>query len=118
MWIEWRRLERTGLRRLQDSYVPLFERTRQFRIYEASVIPSLFQTVEYATARMRRIVDFSGIPDDVEEAVKARIDRQRVVHTGDHTFAVVLEEAALYARIGDTEMMAALVRNPGTPADA
>jgi transcriptional regulator with XRE-family HTH domain len=106
MWVEWRRLERTGLRRLQDSYAPLFERTRQFRIYEAGVIPGLFQTAEYATARMRRIVEFTGIPDDVESAVQARMDRQRVVYSGDHTFAVVLEEAALYARIGDTEMMA------------
>jgi transcriptional regulator with XRE-family HTH domain len=107
MWVEWRRLERTGLRRLQEAYLPLFDRTRQFRIYEVSVIPSLFQTVEYATARMRRIVDFSGIPDDVEHAVRARMDRQRVVNSGDRTFAVVLEEAALYARIGDTRMMAA-----------
>lgn len=106
MWVEWRRLESTGLRRLQDSYVPLFERTRQFRIYEAGVIPGLLQTVEYATARMRRIMEFSGIPDDVEQAVQSRMDRQRVIYAGDHTFAVVLEEAALYARIGDTEMMA------------
>lgn len=106
MWVEWRRLESTGMRRLQDSYVPLFERTRQFRIYEAGVIPGLFQTVEYATARMRRIIEFSGIPDDLEQAVQARMDRQSVVHSGDHTFAVVLEEAALYSRIGDREMMA------------
>jgi transcriptional regulator with XRE-family HTH domain len=106
MWVEWRSLERTGLRRLQDSYVPLWEGTRQFRIYEAGVIPGLFQTAEYATARMRRIVEFTGIPDDVEQAVQARMDRQRVVYAGDHTFAVVLEEGALYARIGNTDMMA------------
>jgi transcriptional regulator with XRE-family HTH domain len=106
MWVEWRRLEGTGLRRLQESYMPLFERTRQVRIYEASVIPSLFQTAGYATARMRRIVEFTGIPDDVDQAVQARMDRQRVVRHGERTFAVVLEEAALYARIGDTEMMA------------
>jgi len=106
MWVEWRRLERTGLRRLQESHVPLYERTRQFRIYEAGVIPGLFQTVEYATARMRRIIDFSGTPNDLEQAVQARMDRQRVVYAGNHTFAVVLEEAALYARLGDREMMA------------
>ncbi|WP_344127746.1 helix-turn-helix transcriptional regulator [Luedemannella flava] len=106
MWVEWRRLERSGLRRLQEASIPLFERTRSFRIYEVGVIPSLFQTVEYATARMRRIVEFSGVPDDVDQAVQARMDRQRIVRTGDRTFAVVLEEAALYARIGDTEMMA------------
>jgi len=87
--------------------VPLWERTRQFRIYEAGVIPGLFQTPAYARARMRRIIEFNGIPDDLDAAVQARMDRQRVVYTGDHTFAVVLEENALHARIGDTEMMAA-----------
>ncbi|MEV0127258.1 helix-turn-helix transcriptional regulator [Dactylosporangium sp. NPDC050688] len=107
MWVELRRLQRTGLRRFQDSFVPLWERTRQFRIYEAGVIPGLFQTAEYARARMRRIIEFNGIPDDLENAVRARMDRQRVVHAGDHTFAVVLEENALHARIGDTDMMAA-----------
>lgn len=107
MWVELRRLQRTGLRRFQDSFVPLWERTRQFRIYEAGVIPGLFQTAAYARARMRRIIEFNGIPDDLEHAVRARMDRQRVVHAGDHTFAVVLEEHALHARIGDPAMMAA-----------
>jgi transcriptional regulator with XRE-family HTH domain len=37
MWVEWRRVSRTGLRQLQESYLPLFERTRRFRIYEAGV---------------------------------------------------------------------------------
>src|SRR5262245_5790557 len=27
-YVEWRRLQTTGLRRLQESYIPLFERTR------------------------------------------------------------------------------------------
>ena len=107
MWVEWRRVEQTGLRRVQDSFVPLWERTRQFRVYETGVIPGLFQTAAYAMARLRRIAEFSGIPDDVEEAVQARMDRQRVLYVGEHTFAVVLEEDALYSRIGDTEMMAA-----------
>jgi transcriptional regulator with XRE-family HTH domain len=107
MWVEWRRLQRTGLRRLQDQFSVLFERTRQFRIYEAGVIPSLFQTEGYASARMRRIVEVTGIPDDVETAVAVRMARQRVLTNGDRTFAVVLEEAALYARIGEPDMMAA-----------
>ena len=43
--------------RIQESYLPLYERTRQFRIYEAGVIPGLFQTEAYATARLARIID-------------------------------------------------------------
>jgi hypothetical protein len=105
MWIEWRRRVRTGMRRLQESYLPLYERTRRFRIYEPGAIPGLFQTEAYATALMGRIIEFIGIPNDLEEAVAARMHRQRVVRSGDHTFSVVVEEAALHARIGTAEMM-------------
>lgn len=106
MWIEWRRLQLTGMRHQQETLVPLFERTRRFRIYEASVVPALLQTEGYAAARIRRIIDFSGVPDDLDQAVAARIKRQCVLRSASRTFDVVLEEAALYARVGDTDMMA------------
>jgi hypothetical protein len=54
---------------------------------------------------MARIIEFGGIPNDLEQAVAARMDRQRVLYSGGHTFAVVLEAAALHARIGSVEMM-------------
>ena len=106
MYVEWRRMIRAGMRRLQEAPLPLYERTRQFRIYEPGVIPGLFQTAEYARARMGRIVEFNGIPDDLDVAVAARLERQRVLRRDDHQFAVVLEEWALRSRIGSTEMMA------------
>jgi len=83
----------------------LYEWTRQFRIYAPGVVPGLFQTADYAAARMAKIIEFSGIPNDLDEAVTARMDRQRVLYSGSHTFAVVLEAAALHARIGSVEMM-------------
>ena len=106
MYVEWRRMNRTGMRRLQEAPTPLYERTRQFRIYEPGVIPGLLQTAEYARARMGRIAEFNGTPDDLDNAVAARLERQRVLCRGDHHFAVVLEEWALRSRIGSTEMMA------------
>ena len=69
MYVEWRRMVRSGMRRLQEAPLPLYERTRLFRIYEPGVIPGLFQTAEYARARMGRIVEFSGIPNDLNAAV-------------------------------------------------
>jgi transcriptional regulator with XRE-family HTH domain len=106
MYVEWRRMVRSGMLKLQEAPQSLYERTRQFRIYEPGVIPGLFQTAEYARARMGRIVEFNGIPDDLDAAVAARLDRQRVLRKGDHHFAVVLEEWALRSRIGSPEMMA------------
>jgi transcriptional regulator with XRE-family HTH domain len=62
MYVEWRRQIPAGMRRLQEASLPLYARTRQFRIYEPGVIPGLFQTAAYARARMGRIVEFNGIP--------------------------------------------------------
>ncbi|MGI5137324.1 helix-turn-helix domain-containing protein [Streptomyces sp. CA-106110] len=106
MYVEWRRLQRTGLRRLQESYVPLFERTRTFRIYCSNVVPGLLQTPAYATALLTEITDFRQTPNDVTEAVAARMDRARVLREGDHRFAILVEEAVLRYRIGDAGVMA------------
>ncbi len=50
MYLEWRRVQRSGLRRLQESRIPLYERTRTFRVYSSTVIPGFVQTYEYAAA--------------------------------------------------------------------
>ncbi|MCC3770947.1 helix-turn-helix transcriptional regulator [Streptomyces sp. UNOC14_S4] len=105
MYMEWRRLERTGLRRLQQSYVPLYERTKLFRVYCSHVVPGLLQTPAYATALLSAITDFRRIPDDVEEAVSARMARSHVIREGDHRFVILLEEAVLRYRVGDASTM-------------
>jgi transcriptional regulator with XRE-family HTH domain len=105
MYVEWRRMEHTGLRRLQEAAVPLYERTERFRIYEPALIPGLFQTPEYATALMKAVIAFRGIPDDTAQAVAARIERQSVVRSAGRRFAVILEEAALHNRIGGVDVM-------------
>lgn len=35
MFVEWQRMERTGLRRAQEMVTPLFERTKLFRAYDS-----------------------------------------------------------------------------------
>lgn len=56
----------------------------------------MLQTAEYTTGLLRSITEFQGTPDDVSEAVQARLNRSRVVREGDHRFALLLEEAVLY----------------------
>lgn len=107
MYVQWKRLQRTGLRRLQESGVPLYEQTRQFHIYCSNVIPGIFQTPGYASALLTSIARFRGTPDDVSDAVKARMHRSHVIREGDHRFAVLIEESVLRYRIGNAEVMAA-----------
>ncbi|MFJ4787186.1 helix-turn-helix domain-containing protein [Streptomyces sp. NPDC088794] len=106
MYVEWRRLQRTGLRRLQESYVPLFDRTQVFRVYCSNVVPGLLQTDEYAAALLGSIAAFRETPDDVTDAVAARIERSRVIREGGHRFALLVEEAVLRHRVGGAAVMA------------
>ncbi|MER7044359.1 helix-turn-helix domain-containing protein [Streptomyces jumonjinensis] len=107
LYVEWWRVEGRGLEPVQRARVPLYQRTRRFRVYEPSVIPGLVQTPDYARVIMSRIIAFSGIPDDTEKAVEARIHRQSVLYDASRRFALLVEEAALRARFGDAGIMAA-----------
>ncbi|MFI9237833.1 helix-turn-helix domain-containing protein [Streptomyces sp. NPDC053079] len=106
MYVQWKRLQRTGSRRLQESRVPLYESTQQFRVYCSNVIPGLLQTEAYATALFALISRAQGTPDDSAEAAAARVARSRVIHRGEHRFALLVEESTLRYRIGDAETMA------------
>ncbi|MEU8773363.1 helix-turn-helix transcriptional regulator [Streptomyces sp. NPDC048606] len=107
MFVEWRRLTENGLTPVQEAHVPLYDRTRLFRVYEPGVIPGLVQTPAYARALMGRIVGFYGIPDDADQAAELRTTRKReVMRDAGRHFVFVLEESALRARFGDTTTMA------------
>ncbi|MFF7298410.1 Scr1 family TA system antitoxin-like transcriptional regulator [Streptomyces sp. NPDC008265] len=105
--VQWRRLQRTGLRRLQESTGDLYQQTRVFRVYVSDVIPGFLQTPGYAAALLSSIAKFRGTPDDVTEAVEARMRRNAVVANGAHQFSFVLEESVLRYRQCSAETMAA-----------
>jgi hypothetical protein len=60
--------------------LPLYERTSLFRIYEHNVIPGLFQTAAYCAAMLSFWIGFLDAPDDLDAAVAARMERQRVIY--------------------------------------
>jgi transcriptional regulator with XRE-family HTH domain len=106
MWVDWRRMERTGLRAAQESVRPLYERTRAIRGYHSWLVPGLLQTAGYTTAVLHATRRRRNIPvDDVEAAVAERMDRQHVLHGRHRTFAYVIEEAVLRSGIGGTKVM-------------
>ncbi|KOU04625.1 XRE family transcriptional regulator [Streptomyces sp. NRRL F-2295] len=110
MYIPWRQIHRAGMRRVHESTVPLYERTTHFRVYASNVLPGMIQTAAYATGLLRSITAFQGTPDDVAEAVRARLARSRVVHEGNHTFALLVEEAVLHHRVCEGPDLAAQLR--------
>ena len=105
MYHEYRRQMQAGLKHLMESSVPLYEKTSLFRVYDNTVVPGLFTTAEYAAAIFRFWSQFMGLKDDVDAAVEARMERQRVLYTGERQFQVVMEEQVLRTRVGDADVM-------------
>ncbi|EFL25541.1 putative regulatory protein [Streptomyces himastatinicus ATCC 53653] len=106
MYTEWRRTEHSGLRAEQESVAPLYQRTSLFRVYASRVLPGMVQTPEYTTAVLRSIQRHRVLVDDVEDAVDARMDRQRMLFSGRHHFGLLIEEYVLYAAVCDSSTMA------------
>ncbi|WP_327419250.1 Scr1 family TA system antitoxin-like transcriptional regulator [Streptomyces sp. NBC_01233] len=100
MYVQWKRLNRAGLRHLQQEVVPLFERTRSFRVYCSNVVPGLLQTERYARAVLGAYGALHQIATDVEEAAAARVARSQVIRDGRHRFALLVEESVLHSGIG------------------
>jgi transcriptional regulator with XRE-family HTH domain len=96
---EWQRLLRGGFRPRQHELAKLDEATRFFRVFEATVIPGLLQTTEYARTRFTETARRVKAAADVNEAVRARIQRQEVLYRPDKRFHFVLTEAALRLRL-------------------
>ena len=106
-YLELRRQARAGMKRVLGAHtLPLYERTSLFRIYEHNVIPGLFQTAAYCAAMLSFWIGFLDAPDDLDSAVAARMERQRVIYQADKRFVVVLEEQALRTWFGNAEIQA------------
>ncbi|MGQ4347521.1 helix-turn-helix domain-containing protein [Streptomyces sp. SAS_275] len=102
----WRRQLARGHRAVQDRYVVEYRRTSTVRGYEATVIPGLFQTPDYARHLILLNAELMQSPRDTDEAVNARMRRQEVLYEGGKTFRILVWEGALHALIGPAEVMA------------
>jgi transcriptional regulator with XRE-family HTH domain len=104
-YLEFQQQARAGMRRVLGAHTTArYERTSLFRIYEHNVIPGLFQTAAYSAAMLSFWIRFLDVPNDIEAAVAARIERQRVLFHRDKQFTVVLEEQALRTWFGTAEV--------------
>jgi len=106
-YLEFRRQARAGMKRVLGPHtLPLYERTSLFRIYEHNVVPGLFQTAAYCAAMLSFWFGFLDAPGDLDSAVQARMQRQRVIFQPSKRFEVVLEEQALRTWFGTAETQA------------
>lgn len=105
--IAWRRgVAEPGQAATQRSMHQLATEATLIRNFEASVVPGLLQTADYARARLAENVDFHGAPgDDLADALLARIQRQQVLYDSSKHFQFVVTESALRTLLCPAEVM-------------
>lgn len=105
MYVEWRRRLRTGTRRRQEKSLTLEAETGLMRWYEPCLIPGILHTAEYAAAVLARVIEFYEIPDDLDDGVAVRMERQQILFAGIRRFHFIIAEQALNTRVGSVEVM-------------
>lgn len=102
---EWQRILRVGLKPHQQELIEWEQKTRLFRAFEVTVVPGLLQTAEYARYRFAEGIRRLKVPNDLNEAVARRVQRQEILYRPDKRFHFVLTEAALRFRLCPPDVM-------------
>ncbi|GAA2390303.1 Scr1 family TA system antitoxin-like transcriptional regulator [Streptomyces coeruleofuscus] len=84
-----------------QAYAEMEAKATYISTYQAQLVYGLLQTPEYA-----RAVLATGMPDNLDDMVAARLERQRILKREQPPLTlVVLDEAALHRPIGSREIM-------------
>jgi transcriptional regulator with XRE-family HTH domain len=92
---------------LPDFFRPFARRepdAANIRMFEPLVIPGLLQIEEYA----RALLATDQSPDQLEQAVAARMERQKILHRKEPTpprLWIVIDEGVLRRQVGGVEVM-------------
>lgn len=103
----WRQTLSGGTRARQQANLHLEAQTTTLRAFESAIIPGLLQTADYARAVLTGFVRTHNTPDDVEDGVRTRIQRQEVLYDASKHFQFLMTEAALRYRFAPMPVMRA-----------
>ncbi|MFF5207385.1 helix-turn-helix domain-containing protein [Streptosporangium sp. NPDC000396] len=101
----WRQRHRSGLAALQEDIRDLEARTTLFRVFEPGVVIGLLQTTEYARNIFTRIKRLYNAPDEVDAAIRVRMQRQEILYDQRKKFRFILPEAVLRYRLAPLDVM-------------
>jgi len=106
-YVEFRRMFRTGQRARQEAIAEIEEETAFTRNFENVFVPGLLQTPEYARHRFGEALEEIGAaPDDLDDAVAARMRRQQMLYRSGRKFHFVVTEAVLRYRLCPPDVLA------------
>ena len=102
--VSWHTLHRLGLSSKQQAIAELEARVSTIRVFQPVAVPGLLQIPEYARLVMQ--MGYSG-ESVTDEAVMARLERQRILYDLEKRFEFVITEGALRFTVGPPEVMLA-----------
>jgi len=106
MYATWKRQLKTGMSARQRKSLDLEGGTRLLRIFESGIIPGILQTPDYARRVLEISANLAGAPpDDLDEAVSLRIQRQQILYEHRQRVQIVVTEGSLLHPLVDASTM-------------
>jgi transcriptional regulator with XRE-family HTH domain len=106
----WDTIVRSGMRKKQEQVRKIEAESSLLRVFQPAMIPGLLQTADYARQVFQE-VGATHTAEDVEEALAARLDRQKVLLDTAKQFQFVITEGALRWWYCPPELMVAQLRH-------
>lgn len=101
----WKQRHRSGLAAIQEDMRDLEARTKVFRAFEPGILVGLLQTAEYARHVFRKVKRLYSAPDQIDAAVRVRMQRQEILYDRSRTFRFVILESVLHTRLAPVDVM-------------
>ncbi|MEV4216739.1 helix-turn-helix transcriptional regulator [Nonomuraea sp. NPDC049725] len=112
----WLNTADSGLPEQYTAYINFEAEAREILNFEATFIPGLLQTPDYARQVIAGVLP-AATDDDIQRRVDARLKRQELLGTPDAPqLWAVIDEAALHRRVGGTAVMRDQLRHLATQA--
>ncbi|HEY6422438.1 MAG TPA: helix-turn-helix transcriptional regulator [Pseudonocardiaceae bacterium] len=102
---EWQRVLKAGMVGHQLELSEQDAKTKLYRSFEPAVVPGLLQTPEYARALFSRAITVHRVPNDVNDAVAKRMQRQEMLYRTDKAFHFVITEGTLRNRVCSVDIL-------------
>ncbi|MEU8246206.1 helix-turn-helix transcriptional regulator [Nonomuraea sp. NPDC048916] len=101
----WKQRHRSGLAAIQEDIRDLESKTKLFRVFEPNIVVGLLQTAEYAGHVFRKVKRLYSAPDQIDTAVRIRMQRQEILYDRNRSFRFVVHESALRTRLTPPDVM-------------
>jgi transcriptional regulator with XRE-family HTH domain len=107
----WSRQVRAGHRRVQEAVAQDEAVAHEIAGFQLHLVPGLLQTAPYARAVFESLSRFRETPRDTSEAVRARVERQRILFDESKRISLLMTETPLlYPMVPPAEMLSQIDR--------